>query len=68
MNLEPANACEHEANHRQIDHRLAGLGLPFVILAESAVTAQPAKRAFHDPLPRSQNIVNDKLLAFSNTH
>ena len=49
MNLDPAKACEHEANHRQIDHRFAGLGLPFVVPTEAAVAAQPAEGSLDDP-------------------
>ena len=52
MHLGSAKPCEHEANHRQIDHGFAGLGLSFVIPVESTVTAQPTKGALHDPAPR----------------
>ncbi len=52
MHLGSAKTCEHEANHRQIDHGFAGLGLSFVIPVESTVTAQPTKGALDDPAPR----------------
>jgi len=42
-------AGEHETDHCQIDHRLAGLGLVFLIAIESSVASQPAEGAFDHP-------------------
>lgn len=42
-------APRHEADHRQLDHRL-GTGNPvLIVLAQPATLAQPGKRALHDP-------------------
>ena len=49
MDLEFSQPCEQEANHGQIDHGFAGLGLAFVIATEPAGAAQPAEGARHDP-------------------
>jgi len=47
-----AEAFEHKANHSQIDHDFAGLGLSFVVAIESAVASEPTKGAFHHPAAR----------------
>ena len=50
--LQPSETCEHETNHSQIDHGLAGLGLSFVVPVEPAVTPEPTKGSFHYPASR----------------
>jgi hypothetical protein len=52
MDLVPPKTKEHKANHRQIDHGFAGLGLTFVIPSEAAGAGQPSKGALHDPTTR----------------
>ncbi len=49
MHLSFAETSKHEANHGEIDHRLAGGGLPFVIATESAIPTQPTESPLHDP-------------------
>lgn len=52
MHLRFAETTKHEANHGQVDHRLARDGLPFVVATESAITAQPTEGPLHDPASR----------------
>lgn len=40
---------DHEANHGGLDHDLAGLGQVFVVLAETAIPAQPCESSLHYP-------------------
>ena len=40
---------QHQIDHRKMNHRLAAVGQRLVIFAVPPVTAQPAKRSFHDP-------------------
>lgn len=42
-------ASDHQVNHSSIYHCLTGLGEHFVVLAQTAVLAQPAKCALHNP-------------------
>src|SRR5215212_5802329 len=44
--------AQHEPAHRPVDHRLCGLGQPFVVLAEPPRQAQPREGALHDPTAR----------------
>jgi hypothetical protein len=41
--------AEHEVNHGNLDEGLTGFGQELVILAESAIAAQPGKGSFNDP-------------------
>ena len=61
--LQPSEACEHETNHRQIDHGFAGLGLTFVVAIEASVASQPPKGALYDPASR-QHLEGMKFGAF----
>gem|GEM_PF-1528271 len=36
-------------NHRHIHHRLAHTGIPFVVLAQTAIQHEPTERPLHDP-------------------
>jgi hypothetical protein len=47
--LFSAETFEHKANHSQIDHGFAGLGLSFVVAIESAVASEPTEGAFDHP-------------------
>ena len=49
MHLRFAETSKHEANHGEVNHRLASSGLPFVVATESAITAQPTEGPLHDP-------------------
>src|ERR1035438_4612394 len=49
---QPSETCEHETNHGQIDHGLAGLGLSFVVAVEPAVAPEPTEGSFHYPASR----------------
>src|SRR5271168_1581129 len=51
MHLKLSEASQHETDHRQIDDGFAGLGLAFVVPAESAGTAEPAESALDYPAP-----------------
>jgi hypothetical protein len=44
-----AETFEPKANHSQIDHGFAGLGLSFVVAIQSAVASEPTEGAFHPP-------------------
>src|SRR5258706_13513710 len=50
--LEASEAAKHEADHRDIDERLAGGAEALVILAEPALLALPSERSFDHPPPR----------------
>ena len=50
--LGPAETGKHEADHYQIDHDFTGVSLTLVIAVESAVAAEPAEGALHDPTSR----------------
>ena len=39
----------HQVNHRDVDHRFATVRQRLIVFAQSAVLAQPRKRAFDDP-------------------
>jgi len=49
MHLRLAEASKHEANHGEVNHRLASGGLPFVVATESAIASQPTEGPLHDP-------------------
>src|SRR5258708_24469144 len=50
--LGASEAAKHEADHRDIDERLAGGAEALVILAEPALLALPSARSFDHPPPR----------------
>lgn len=50
--LLPAETPEHETNHGQIDHGLAGFGLPFVVAVEPPITSEPTEGSFDYPSSR----------------
>ena len=52
MNSESSKTGQHEAKHSQVDHGFAGVGFPFVVAAESAVTSQPTEGTLYDPSSR----------------
>ena len=52
MHLRFAETSKHEANHGEVDHRLASGGLAFVVATESAITAQPAEGPLYNPASR----------------
>src|SRR5260221_7831558 len=43
---------EHQATHRQLDHRLARLHLALIVPGSLAVASQPSEASFNDPPPR----------------
>src|ERR1035441_2612877 len=49
MHLRFAETSKHEANHGEVNHRLASSGLPLVVATESAITAQPTEGPLYDP-------------------
>src|SRR6185437_11429376 len=52
-------------NHSNIDQRLTGIGEPFVIFAESAITPQPAEGPLHHPATRQNH---ESLHAYRTQH
>src|SRR5512143_2321936 len=50
-NSSRIETSEHQMSHRQVDPALARLLRPLVILAQSAVAAQPGERPLDDPTP-----------------
>jgi len=47
---------KHEIDHRDVDHRHAAVDQRFVVLAQPAVLAPPAERAFNDQALRQQRL------------
>jgi len=45
MHLRFAEASKHEANHGEVNHRLASGGLSLVVATESAIASQPKVRS-----------------------
>src|SRR3990170_3740711 len=44
-----SQSSSHQADHRHINKRFAGLWQAFVVFAQSALTIQPRKGALHNP-------------------
>jgi hypothetical protein len=42
-------AAKHEADHGDVNHRLAGVGEVLVVFAQPALAPEPAKGALDDP-------------------
>lgn len=40
---------DHDVHHGHVDHRLAGFGPVFVVLAQSSIVAKPGKGSFDNP-------------------
>src|SRR5215204_7613303 len=43
---------QHQATHHRVDHRLATLAQPHVVLAHPPALREPADGSFRDPAPR----------------
>src|SRR5215207_10148736 len=43
---------QHQATHHRVDHRLATLAQPLVVLAHPPALREPADGSFRDPAPR----------------
>src|SRR5271167_2358451 len=44
-------AVEHEADHRDVNHRFVGLGQALVVTDQAPPAQQPGERSLHNPAP-----------------
>ena len=53
--IRGCESFEHQVDHADVDHGLAGFGVAFVIFAVTAAAAKPREGAFDDPTFRHQH-------------
>ena len=56
----PGQASRRKANHGDANHNLTGLGIPFVVAAESAVATEPAQLLALAALQHAKGVQRDK--------
>lgn len=57
---------QHQVDHYDVDHILAGLWKQFIVFAQPAVPIQPSECSLHDPTPGQDGESLGRIAAFDN--